>query len=146
MKKVIIVLFFLTLIFLNSKEEEFIIPDDAIRFRIIANSNNFDDQATKIEIKNNVEDILKEKLLLTNNKEEAKEILKNNIPEIKNMINNYNISYDINYGNNFFPEKKYKGVTYKEGNYESLVVTLGEGKGDNWWFLMFPQLCLMDKE
>ena len=45
-----------------------------------------------------------------------------------------------------FQKKKYKGVTYKEGNYESLVVTIGSGKGDNWWCLMFPPLCLMDIE
>ena len=147
MKKVIIVLFFLTIILINNNDsEEFIIPEDAIRFRIIANSNTFEDQATKVEIKNNVEKILKNDLLLINNKEEAKKILNDSIPKIKNMINNYNIDYNINYGNNYFPEKKYKGVTYKEGNYESLVVTIGSGKGDNWWCLMFPPLCLMDIE
>ena len=146
MKKVIIVLFFLTIIFINSREDEFIIPDDAIRFRVIANSNNFEDQITKVEIKNNVENILKKEMLFVNNKDQAQTILQKNIPEIKNMINNYNIDYDIKYGNNYFPEKKYKGVTYKEGNYESLVVTLGTGKGDNWWCLMFPPLCLMEEE
>jgi len=147
MKKVIIVLFFFTITLINNgSTEEFIIPEDAIRFRVIANSNTFEDQATKIEIKNNVEAILKNDLLLTNNKKEAKKILNDSIPKIKNMINNYKIDYDINYGNNYFPEKKYKGVTYKEGNYESLVITLGSGKGDNWWCLMFPPLCLMDIE
>ena len=60
MKKIIIVLFFLTFLFLNSKQEEFIIPEDAIRFRIIANSNTFSDQAMKTEIKNNIESLLKE--------------------------------------------------------------------------------------
>ena len=146
MKKVIIVLFFLTILFINQQEEEFIIPDDAIRFRVIANSNTFEDQATKVEIKNNVENIVKEELLLVSNQMEAEEVLKESIPEIKKMINNYNISYDIKYGNNYFPEKKYKGVTYKEGYYESLVVTLGYGAGDNWWCLMFPPLCLMEAE
>lgn len=146
MKKGIIVLFFLSILFVSNKEEEFIIPDDAIRFRVIANSNTFEDQATKVEIKNNVENIVKNDLLTIKNKEQAKEILKENIPEIKNMINNYDISYDINYGKNYFPEKKYKGITYEEGYYESLVVTLGSGKGDNWWCLMYPPLCLMDKE
>ena len=146
MKKVIIVLFFLSILFVSSKEDEFIIPEDAIRFRVIANSNTFEDQATKVEIKNNVENIVKNDLLTIKNKNEAKEILKENIPEIKKMINNYNISYDINYGNNYFPEKKYKGVTYEEGYYESLVVTLGSGRGDNWWCLMYPPLCLMASE
>lgn len=146
MKKGIIGLFLLTILFVNTEEEEFIIPKEAIRFRVIANSNTFEDQATKIEIKNNVENIVKSNLLTAKNSTEAREILKQNIPEIENMIKNYNISYKLNYGNNYFPEKKYKGVTYEEGLYESLVVTLGNGAGDNWWCLMFPPLCLMEVE
>ncbi len=146
MKKVIIVLFFLTILLINQENEEFIIPDDAIRFRVIANSNTFEDQALKIEIKNNVENIIENDLLAVKNKQEATKTLKENIPVIENMINNYNIPFKINYGDNYFPEKKYKGVTYKEGYYESLVVTLGSGEGDNWWCLMFPPLCLMEKE
>lgn len=146
MKKLIIVLFFLTVIFINNQEEEFIIPEDAIRFRVIANSNNFTDQATKTEIKNNIEEIVKDKMLLATNKEQAKKTLQESIPNIQNMINNYDLKYDIKYGNNYFPEKKYKGVTYKEGNYESLVVTLGNGLGDNWWCVMFPPLCLLETD
>lgn len=146
MKKGVIVLFFLTLIFINSNEEEFIIPEDAIRFRIIANSNTFEDQATKMEIKNNIEGMLQNELPLITDKKNAKNYLTSQIPEIKNMLGNYDIKYNINYGNNYFPEKRYKGVTYKEGYYESLVVTLGEGAGDNWWCLLFPPLCLMEEQ
>jgi stage II sporulation protein R len=45
-----------------------------------------------------------------------------------------------------FQKKTYKGVTYEEGYYESLVITLGSGMGDNWWCLMYPPLCLMESE
>lgn len=145
MKKIIIVLFLFTLIFLfNNNQEEFIIPDSAIRFRVIANSNTFEDQATKMEIKNNIEAILMNDLLISSNKEEASSILNQKLPEIKQMINNYGLSYNVNLGNNYFPEKSYKGVKYEEGYYESLVVTLGKGEGDNWWCILFPPLCLMD--
>lgn len=146
MKQVIIALFILTILFINTNEEEYIIPKEAIRFRVIANSNTFEDQATKVEIKNNVENIVESDLLNVTNRNAAEETLKSSLPEIKNMINNYNIPYEINYGNNYFPEKKYKGVTYEEGYYESLVITLGDGAGDNWWCLMFPPLCLMEVE
>lgn len=47
---------------------------------------------------------------------------------------------------NYFPEKEYKGVKYDEGYYESLVITLGEGKGKNWWCVLFPPLCLVEAE
>ena len=59
---------------------------------------------------------------------------------------NYNVNYTIKYGQNYFPKKQYKGITYNEGYYESLVITLGNGKGDNWWCVLFPPLCLLDNE
>ena len=42
--------------------------------------------------------------------------------------------------------KEYRKVKYKEGYYESIVITIGEGKGDNWWCVLFPNLCLVDLE
>ena len=29
--------------------------------------------------------------------------------------------------------------------YESLVITLGKGEGDNWWCVLFPPLCLLEE-
>lgn len=145
MKKIIIVLFLFTFVFLILHgEEEYIIPNNAIRLRVVANSNTFEDQATKMEIKNNIESILKKDLIDIKSDEEADHIINQKIPEIKTMIDNYDVSYKLNYGQNYFPEKSYKGIKYEEGNYESLVVTLGKGKGDNWWCVLFPPLCLMD--
>ena len=60
--------------------------------------------------------------------------------------NNDKRSFHINYGKNYFPEKEYKDVIYEEGEYESLAITLGEGKGKNFWCVLFPPLCLIDKE
>ena len=67
---------------------------------------------------------------------------------IKNTINKMgtNTIYKVNYGNNFFPKKEYNGVSYESGFYESLVITLGEGKGNNWWCVLFPPLCLIDED
>ena len=147
MKKIIIVLFFIVFItFINQDKEEYIIPDSAIRLRVIANSNTFEDQATKMEIKNNIESILQKELVVAPNKETASLAIKDKIPEIQNMINHYDIKYNLNYGKNYFPEKSYKGVKYEAGDYESLVITLGSGKGENWWCVLFPPLCLMDAE
>ncbi len=147
MKKIIIVLFlFAVVFFINQGEEEYIIPNNAIRLRVIANGNTFEDQAKKMEIKNNIENLLKSDLMTVTNKDQAGALINKKIPEIKTMINNYNIPYNLNYGQNYFPEKSYKGVKYESGNYESLVVTLGNGGGENWWCVLFPPLCLMEAE
>ncbi len=146
MKKIIIVLFlFVCLFLLTQGKEEYIIPDSAIRLRVIASSNTFEDQATKMEIKNNIETILQQDLTKRQTKEEATLNIQNNLPKIKTMLNNYNLDYKMNYGKNYFPEKTYKGVKYEEGMYESLVVTLGSGEGENWWCVLFPPLCFIDE-
>jgi stage II sporulation protein R len=149
MKKIIVVLFVLiTLMLLTTehKEEYLKIPDDSIRFRIIANSNSVQDQALKMNIKDNLITELNEIENNSNDLNSSRKAIKDNIPLIKEKLNTYNIPYSINYGNNYFPEKEYYNVKYNAGNYESLVITLGNGIGDNWWCVLFPPLCLIEAQ
>ena len=62
------------------------------------------------------------------------------------MNENYENDYKLTFGNAFFPEKKYKGVIYEKGYYDTLLITLGKGEGNNWWCVLFPPLCLMEAE
>ena len=55
------------------------------------------------------------------------------------------LKYNISYGDNFFPSKTYKGIKYPAGYYNSLVITLGQGLGENFWCVMYPPLCLIDE-
>jgi len=147
LKKLIIVLFVLSLgIIFVKHDEDIIIPDSAIRFRVIANSNTLEDQMEKMKIKETLEKEVYELIDGATNSMEVGEILKNNIDEIEKITNKYGVPYKINYGMNYFPSKSYKGVVYGAGNYESLVITLGEGLGDNYWCVLFPPLCLIDDE
>ncbi len=147
MKKIIIILFLLVVILVTINEKEkILIPDDAIRFRIIANSNSVEDQNLKLEIKNKVESEIYKIIGNTNDINVARNRIKNNLYKVDNILKEYNVLYDINYGDNYFPEKEYKGVEYEAGTYESLVITLGSGKGHNWWCVMFPPLCLIDEK
>ena len=129
-----------------------LLPDDAIRVRVIANSNSDYDQKIKYEVKDIVEDDMYNILSNVDNLDIARDKIKNNLSNLENDINDYlknkeyNLGFDINFGYNYFPKKEFKGITYKEGYYESVVVTLGEGKGDNWWCVLFPPLCLIEAE
>ena len=145
MKKIIVILFVITILLcLTNNKQEVLIPSDAIRFRIIANSNSIKDQQEKLEIKEELEPVLASILNNSSNHNNTKETIMDNMDNIKRVIEKHNINYEINYGNNYFPEKTYKGVRYPEGNYESLVITLGEGIGENWWCVLFPPLCLLE--
>ena len=147
MKKIIIVVFFIIvmLVCINEKEN-ILIPDDAIRFRVIANSDSEYDQELKLEVKNDVEKELYNIIGNSKNIDEARNKIANNLNKVDSILKKYNVSYDISYGNNYFPEKEYKGIKYSEGNYESIVITLGNGLGHNWWCVLFPPLCLLDEQ
>ena len=121
-----------------------VVPNDTIRFRIIANSNDRVDQTTKQLIKKELENKFFPLLEDSTSKEETINIIKNNQEVIKSTIEKYNIPYSINYGKNYFPEKTFNDVIYEEGEYESLVISLGEASGNNWWCIMYPPLCLLE--
>ena len=152
MKKILIILSIIIVILSLNKTKKITIPKESIRFRVIANSNSEHDQNTKNEL---VKNLYQEIETINNYSKDIKtsrEIINNNIHNfekvVKNTIQNeiYKDNYDINYGENYFPEKEYKGVSYEEGNYESLVITLGDGLGDNFWCVLFPPLYLLEAE
>lgn len=147
MKKIICVLFMLTIIMLgkNNNKETVLIPEESIRFRIIANSNSNEDQDLKRKIKNEIQTEIISKLN-ANSYESTEKTINESTEKINQILENYNTNYSISYGKNYFPEKSYKGVIYPEGEYKSLVITLGEGIGDNWWCVLFPPLCLLEAE
>ena len=142
-KKILLALSIISIFYVitHAKAEENLIPDEAIRFRIIANSNT-------IHVQNKVLELLKSAKTI----EETRYIIKNNMNELNKVVEEelqkleYDKDFTINYGYNYFPEKKYKGIKYDEGEYESLVIKLGNAKGDNFWCVLFPPLCLVEVE
>lgn len=153
MKKLFIIGTIILIIFCsNIKASDNIIPDEAIRLRVLANSNSEYDQQIKLQVKDQIQLDLYNLLKETKGIEEARKIIEENLPNISSSVKkilekeNYNQDFTINFGYNYFPEKEFKGITYEEGYYESLLITLGSGEGDNWWCVLFPPLCLVEAE
>lgn len=153
MKKLILVIFVIICFYVClGHVSSLVIPEDALRIRVIANSNDEYDQNVKMIVKDNIQYKMYDLLKDTKGVDEARKIINSNLDYIDDEISktlqslNYNLGYDINYGLNYFPSKEYKGIIYNEGYYESLVITLGEGQGDNWWCVLFPPLCLIEAE
>lgn len=154
MKRIIILIAIVVLVLLliNKNTEDYvIIPNESIRFRIIPNSNTLEDIYMKEKVKDSISDTIMS-IEKTENIEETRKNIVSSIPMIKDNINtlfknnNYNMGFNVNYGINYFPDKVYKGVKYNEGNYESMVIEIGEAKGDNYWCVLFPPLCMIDAE
>lgn len=127
------------------------IPEESIRFRVIASSNELEDQKIKKEIARNIFQVLKP----TENFhkiEQTRSYLQKQLPTFTEIVektleeNQIEKSFHINYGKNYFPEKEYENEIYEEGEYESLVITLGEGEGDNFWCVLFPPICFIEED
>lgn len=146
MKKIIVIIIALVIGVLLYKKDDFvIIPNESIRIRIIANSDNIEDLVEKKRLKEQIEDDIYKITKDADSLEEARSLINDNLKNIDAIIkNNIDLDYTIDYGVNYFPKKVYRGVLYEAGNYESLVITLGSGLGENWWCVLFPPLCLIE--
>ena len=131
-------------ILVYEKNDVIIIPDDSIRVRIIANSNNISDLYEKKKLKEDIKNDLFSLVKNSQSKEEAEMSIQDNLEMIKDLVSKRTNDFSINYGSNYFPNKVYKGVLYNSGNYNSLVITLGQGLGDNWWCVLYPPLCMIE--
>ena len=94
------------------------LADSVIRFHVIANSDSDEDQALKLAVRDRV-------------LAQAEEIY----PEGATLA-------EAQLTDCWFPTKEYEGFALPAGNYTALRVTIGEGKGQNWWCVAFPPLCL----
>lgn len=152
MKKAIIILSILIVLLSFTKNEKTIIPKNSIRFRVIANSNSKNDQQIKKQVVKNLQNEIQTINNYSKNIKTSREIINKNIHNFEKVVEqtisneSYKDNYSINYGKNHFPEKEYKNIVYEEGEYESLVITLGDGLGDNFWCVLFPPLCLLEAE
>ena len=129
---------------------EVIIPNDAIRLRILANSDLEEDQALKRKVRDAVNEEITNWVSELTSKEAAKDLLKAKLPEIQQIAEsvvaeeNAKQAVDVTFDKVDFPTKLYGEFLYPAGQYDAILITLGEGEGANWWCVLFPPLCFLD--
>lgn len=134
-----------------SSQEPVVIPDEAIRLRILANSDSDEDQALKRIVRDEVNKEITKWVEELTSVEAAEELIQSRLPEIEAIVadvleqENIQQSYTVEFGHNVrFPTKLYGSYIYPAGEYEAILISLGEAKGANWWCVLFPPLCFLD--
>lgn len=126
------------------------IPDNAIRLRILANSNEKQDQMVKRSIRDAVNEQVGTWVDDLTSMKKARHVIKEHLPTIRQTVAQkleslqINQSFDVTFGDVKFPTKIYGNNVYPAGTYEALLITLGDGEGANWWCVLFPPLCFLD--
>ncbi|MGP4059173.1 stage II sporulation protein R [Halobacillus sp. H74] len=128
-----------------------VIPDEAIRLRILADSNDEEDQQVKREVRDQVNAEITEWVEDLTSVEAARQLIGDRLPELEKIVaetleakgidQTYTVDYDSSVT---FPTKLYGSYIYPAGEYEAILITLGSGEGDNWWCVLFPPLCFLD--
>lgn len=124
------------------------ISQKVLRLHIIANSDSIEDQDLKIKVRDSVlkncSSIFDSKKDLSKAVKSAKEnldiILKTAKEEIKTNGYSYTVKAEVT--KMYFNTRHYNEVTLPAGVYEAVRITIGEGRGKNWWCVMFPPMCL----
>jgi stage II sporulation protein R len=126
------------------------IPDDAVRLRILANSDSAQDQWLKRQVRNEIVNEMKTWVHKPKSIVEARQMIQTHLPEFQQIAketiksHGYTYSVKVAFGQVPFPTKLYGDQVYAAGDYEALLVTIGSGKGGNWWCVLFPPLCFVD--
>lgn len=131
-------------------EEPQVIPNEAIRLRILANSDSEADQAIKRLVRDAVNEKITDWVAELTSIEEARSLIRSKLPEIQQIaetvVEEEQVaqSVKIDFGKVDFPTKLYGQFLYPAGEYEAILITLGKGEGANWWCVLFPPLCFLD--
>ena len=124
------------------------IREDVVRLHILANSDSEADQNVKLAVRDALLECGAEIFSGTADKNNAAEYLeteKEKLTETANRVlkeNGFDYSAQVFLVNEYFNTRTYENFTMPAGEYLALKVILGEGKGHNWWCVMFPPLCL----
>lgn len=126
------------------------LAEEVFRFHVLANSDSEEDQALKMKVKENVIAYMKEQLPESESVGMTKRWVANHLIEIETLAKETlqkegcTDSVEAKVINCYFPDKTYGDITFPQGNYNALRIEIGEAKGQNWWCVLYPNLCFID--
>ncbi len=123
-----------------------------IRLHVIANSNSPSDQTVKLKVRDRIIKVTEPLLINVEDSKQAEVILTRNLELLRETArkeltrNGKNMPVHVYLGKFDFPDRVYPFGVLPAGEYKGLRIILGEGAGKNWWCVLYPPLCLLDKD
>lgn len=126
------------------------ISPELLRFHILADSDRPQDQRLKLQVRDRILTFISD----FGPKEPSKEELSRWLTDNRDLIctearrclaeNGSEDPVSLSLTREYFPQKSYEEFTFPGGVYDALRVTIGEGRGHNWWCVLYPSLCISD--
>ena len=153
MKKIIkisvcLLLFMFVLFLADVWQDKNALQENLIRLHVVANSDSQRDQEIKLQVKDAIIAYLQPLVDGFADKEQAMEYVTDNLASIEQIANAVLQAYGESdratayISAESFDTRKYETFSLPAGIYDSLRIQIGEGRGKNWWCVVFPSLCL----
>lgn len=142
----------ITGLIVNAKKSEMQgeLAEQVFRFHVLANSDSGEDQALKMKVKEAIIAYMKQELPESDSVETTKKWARENLVQIEQVAaeiiaeEGYEYSVKAEVTTCDFPDKTYGDITFPAGEYEALRIEIGQAKGQNWWCVLYPNLCFID--
>ena len=124
------------------------VEESFLRLHVIADSDSAEDQRLKLLVRDR---LLESAADIFDGSIETSRAIEKITPECPRLKacaeavlreNGCTDSVAVTVSKEFFNTRVYDELTLPAGEYTALRVVIGEGKGKNWWCIMFPPLCL----
>ena len=138
----------LILQFVDLLSDKQTLRNSLVRLHVVASSDSREDQAVKLQVRDAVVAYVEDAMQNVKTVEEAKAWLQDNLPELEQAANDVLRKLGISdtavatLTQEALPAREYDTFSLPSGVYDSLRITIGEGQGQNWWCVLFPNLCL----
>ncbi len=123
-----------------------------LRIHIRAHSNGKADQTVKYKVRTAIVEYLAPYLADATDKNKAQTIISCHLARLSELAKSVLVANGFDYGASAklnkenFPTRSYDGFVLKRGVYDALIIDLGDGRGDNWWCVVYPPLCFVNAE
>ncbi len=122
--------------------------NDILRLHVVAASDAQADQDVKLQVRDAILGSLEEGLADLTDLEQAMAYVREMMPKLEAAANRtleaagFSDRVTLSLGEEAFPQRDYDTFSLPAGIYKALRVVIGPGEGQNWWCVVFPQLCL----
>lgn len=134
--------------FITFSEQCDSVQGEVLRLHLPANSNSEEDQLIKLKLRDYILTEYGSMLSECGTLAEAEKAAQQLLPEIEISASEFLAEHGFSYGARAelvtmdFTTREYEKLILPAGEYRALRITLGSGEGQNWWCVIYPQLCL----
>lgn len=146
---VIVLILFVSVLYCAAAEsQQQLLAGKLIRLHVVADSNEPEAQELKLKIRDEVLRALSPLLKGCKSRQQAEAIIGRRLYQIEQIAESCAREYGrrsdiaVSLEREMFDERQYDTFALPAGEYSSLKIVIDEGKGKNWWCVIFPPLCL----